>query len=94
MRNTIVKCPHCGAEYLAGEILYPETIVGEPEGVIRDPLNKILYNEWRKDSEPIDFESYTCDFCDRPFIVEVETVLKTRKKEEELDFSQLSTKLI
>lgn len=90
-----ITCPHCGYQYLPSEILYPDNVIGKvkPESIIRDPLGKILYFEYREYSEPKSEESYTCDGCNKSFTVEVSTVYKIQKKSEELDFSELETTL-
>lgn len=43
--RTIIKCPHCGAEYLPGEVLYSDNVVGNPKNVIRDALGHIIYED-------------------------------------------------
>lgn len=43
-KPTVIKCPHCGAEYLPSEIFMPEDILGgAPKNLIKDPLGKVLY---------------------------------------------------
>lgn len=41
----IIKCPHCGAEYLASEIFVPGELEGNAKSVIKDALNRIIYVE-------------------------------------------------
>lgn len=89
----VIKCPYCQAEYLPGEIFYPDNAIGQPDEVIRDPLGKILYESYREDSEPLAEETYFCDQCGRQFIVELETKFKVKQQKEELDFSDLSVNL-
>lgn len=86
-KKWIIKCPHCGAEYLASEIFMPGELVGKSETVIRDALGKVLYVEWEEDCEPGQVEHYVCDNCDKPFIVEPVLTFKVRKEDETLDFS-------
>lgn len=89
----VLKCPHCGAEFLPGEIFYPDNVIGYSMNIIRDPLNKIIYEEYKEGREPFAEEEFWCPFCDKPFIAEVELKFSTRPQEEELDFSDTTVKL-
>lgn len=82
----IIKCPHCGYEYLIDEIFMPSDLMGKSTGIIRDALGKILYSEYKE--EPIMTQSYICDHCNRQFVVEATLTLKEKEEEEEKDFSQ------
>jgi len=92
--NWVVKCPHCGAEYHLTEIAMPGELLGTPKtnGIIKDPLGKILYIDWEE--APITTFDYTCDNCDKDFVVEVSLVAKAKLKAEEEDFSNLETSLL
>ena len=37
----VIKCPHCGREYLPVEIFYPTSFFGKPTNVYRDEQGKI-----------------------------------------------------
>ena len=89
----IIACPHCGYEYLPGEIFYPNNVIGQPVNIIRDALGKILYEEYIPGKEQTAEEQYYCDSCGKPFIVEIDLHYKTRKETEELDFSDTSATL-
>lgn len=91
--KTVIKCPHCGYEYLPCEIFYPDNVLGKSDNVIRDPLGKIIYEDYKEDCEPLAEETFICENCNKPFIAEVELKVKTRAQEEELDFSNLTTSL-
>lgn len=82
-----ITCPHCGMQYLPGEIFMPGDLLGKSTTIIRDALGKILYVEYAEDEEPKLFEKYYCDQCDKPFIVEPVVTYKVSKEAEELDFS-------
>ena len=92
----VITCPHCGWEYLPAEVVYPTQVVGQPiaKTIIRDPLGKILFYEWRENDTPLSEESFICDNCNRPFIVEIDPIFKTKKQEEALDFSTSYASLI
>ena len=83
----IIKCPHCGYNYVPAEIKMPGDFLGKPESVVRDALGKILFHEYPEDNEPGMLESYICDNCEKSFIVEPIITYKVRKEAEELDFS-------
>lgn len=90
----VIKCPHCGWEYLPGEVLYPETIVGVPtNSIVRDPLGHILYEEYKEDGEPQTEDVYICDNCNKPFIISFDINYSTKPQEEILDFSDTSISL-
>lgn len=86
--RTIIKCPHCGWEYLPGEVLYPRSVLGQPNNIIRDGLGHIIYEDYREGEEPEATEEYTCDNCNKPFVVEVSLNVKATEQVEELDFSE------
>lgn len=90
----IITCPHCGAQYVASEIFMPGDLEGKTETVIKDALNKVIYQEYEEDSEPCQAEHYVCDHCNKPFIVEPTISFKVRKEEEQLDFSEQSVSLL
>lgn len=90
----IIKCPHCGWEYLPGEIYLPDEVTGYPENVIRDVLGKILYVEYKEDREPDTTEHFICENCNKQFAVEVTTTYKSRFEDPEIDFSNQFTSLI
>lgn len=90
----VIKCPYCGYEFLPGEVLYPESIIGQPRNIIRDATGKIIYEEYKDDEAPAAEETYICDECGREFVIEIETKYKTRAQDETIDFTSDSTSLI
>ena len=86
-KSAIIKCPGCGAEYLSGEIYMPSALTGHPEDVIRDSLGKIIYEDYRAGLEPSLVESFTCEYCDKPFVIEAVISYKTKEEAPENDFS-------
>lgn len=89
----VITCPHCKWTYLPGEILYGDNVVGVPTQIVRDALGHVIYEEYKKDCEPLAEEKYYCDNCGKPFIVEYELSVKTKPEEQMLDFTDLTTKL-
>ena len=81
------KCPHCGAQYLAGEVYMPGALIGYPDDVVRDSLGRILYEDYQQGREPNMIEHCTCEYCNKPFIVEATITYKTMTEEPEKDFS-------
>ena len=63
----VIKCPHCGREYLPVEIFYPASFFGKPTTVYRDEQGKIE----NISGDDMDLsETYICDDCRTLFKVE------------------------
>ena len=87
-KTPVIRCPHCGAEYLPGEIYMPGALIGQPDEVIKDSLGKILYEDYTTEArEPNMTEHFICEYCDKPFIIEATTTYKTREEAPERDFT-------
>lgn len=86
-KKTIIKCPHCNAEYLAGEIFMPGAIIGQPKEVVKDSLGKIIYVEYSEGEEPDMIEHFTCEYCNKPFIAEATVTYKHLLEVPEKDFT-------
>ena len=94
-KTPIIKCIHCGAEYLPGEIYMPNALVGQPDDIVKDSLGRILYEDYStEDREPNTEEHFTCEFCDKPFIIEATVTYKTKEEAPEADFTQQYVSLI
>lgn len=63
----IIKCPVCEAEYLPGEIFYPNAFLGQPKDIEKDYLGKIIYS---RDGEQNLVENFVCDKCNTKFTIE------------------------
>ncbi len=90
----VIKCPHCGHEYVPAEIFMPGELVGVPGQIVRDALGKIIYQEYDDEDLPAQVEHYVCDECGKPFVVEPVITYKVRKEDEAVDFSDLSSSLL
>lgn len=90
----VITCPHCGAQYAPAEIFMPGDLIGKPETVIRDALNKIIYQDFDEEDEPCSAEHYICDHCGKAFVVEPVVSYKVKKEDESLDFSEQSVSLL
>lgn len=86
-KTPIITCKHCGAQYLPGEIYMPGAFIGKPEDIVKDSLGRILYEDYQVDNEPDMIEHYTCDFCNKPFIIEATITYKTSVEAPERDFT-------
>ena len=93
-KTPILKCPHCGAQYLPGELYMPGALIGQPEDIVKDSLGKILYEDYTEDNEPNMIEHFICDYCDKPFVVEATITYKTMAEEPERDFQSQYVSLI
>jgi hypothetical protein len=86
-KSPIIKCSHCGAEYLPGEIYLPGSFIGHPDDIVKDSLGRILYEDYlSEDHEPNMVEQYICDYCNNPFIIEAVITYKTKEEAPERDF--------
>lgn len=93
-KGTVITCPHCGYEYLPGEIFYAEALVGRPTDIVRDVLGKILYYEYKPDYELDPVEHYICDGCGKSFVIEANTTYKAKQEQAELDFTDSFSSLL
>lgn len=90
----IIRCPHCGYEYIPCEIFMPGDHIGNTSTVVRDALGKILYTEYDEGYEPNQAATFCCEGCGHEFIVETTTTYKAKVQEEELDFSESESSLL
>ena len=87
-KTPVIRCPHCGSEYLPGEIYMPGSLIGHPDEVIRDSLGKIIYEDYSIDSHKPDLiEHFICEHCEKPFIIEATVTYKTKEEAPENDFT-------
>jgi hypothetical protein len=94
-KSALIKCPHCGAEYLPGEVYMPGSLVGQPDEIVKDSLGKIIYEDYyTPEREPDTIEHFTCEYCYKPFIVEAVVTYKTREEAPEADFKNQYVSLI
>lgn len=94
-KSAIIKCPHCGAEYLPGELYHLGSLIGQPTDIVKDSFGRILYEDYEPATkEPDMAEHYTCDYCDKPFIVEATVTYKSMTEAPEKDFSTQYVSLI
>ena len=94
-RKTVsFKCPYCGAQYLPAEIFMPEAFIGRPDDLVKDSFGKIVYEDYQEGKEPDMIEHYICDYCDKPFVVEVSITYKTMAEEPERDFKNQYVSLL
>ena len=94
-KSAIISCPHCKAEYLPGEIYMPNSIIGQPDEVVKDSFGKIIYEDYyTPEREPALTESFTCEYCDKPFIIEAVVSYKTMTEAPEKDFKNQYVSLL
>jgi DNA-directed RNA polymerase subunit RPC12/RpoP len=87
-KTPVIRCPHCNAEYLPGEIFIPGSLIGQPDEVIRDSFGKIIYEDYFTDDRtPTLEEHFVCEYCEKPFVIEATVTYKTREEAPEKDFS-------
>ena len=93
-KTPVISCPHCGAQYLPAEIYMPGAILGRPDDLVKDALGKIIYEDYKEGQEPDMIEHFTCEFCNKPFVVEATITYKSMEEEPEKDFSSPYVSLI
>ena len=94
-KSPVIRCPHCGAEYLPGEIYMPGSLIGQPDEVVKDSLGKIIYEDYYSEMrEPNMMEHFTCDYCDKPFVIEATITYKSREEAPEADFTSQYVNLL
>lgn len=94
-KTPVIKCPHCGTEYLPGEIYMPGSLIGQPDEIVKDSLGKIIYEDYEpEDRAPSMIEHFTCESCDKPFIVEATVTYKVKEEAPERDFSSQYVSLL
>lgn len=73
-KKTTIRCPHCGTEYLPGEIYLPKAFLGQPTDIIRDHQGNILgFQGYDMNTT----EEFICDKCDKKFSVDASVSFKT-----------------
>ena len=73
-KKNAIRCPHCGREYLPGEIFYPKDFLGQPKNVINDHEGNVI------DYEGSDMnlkETFVCESCNTNFEVDATITFKT-----------------
>lgn len=81
-KTTIIKCPHCGCEYLPCEIFLPKDFLGTSRNVVKDDEGKILsFDKASMDTH----EEYICDKCGKLFKVDAKVEFTTSKEAVDFD---------
>lgn len=60
----IIKCSHCGAEYIPSEIFYSDDFLESDVHVLKDKHGRIQHINC-KDADL--YETYCCDICGKTF---------------------------
>lgn len=89
-KKTAIRCPHCGTEYLPGEIYLPDSFTGQPTQIIKDEKGEVLGFEGNDMNTT---EIYTCDVCGQPFKVEAIVTFKTEKIIDDFGSEVVTTKI-
>ena len=93
-KSAIIKCPHCGAEYLPSEIYMPGAALGRPEDIVKDSFGRILYEDYQEGKEPDMLEHFICDYCEKPFVVEATITYRSFEEAPERDFQSQYVNLL
>ncbi len=73
----VIRCCHCGAEYLPAEIFLPNEFFGRPRTIEKD-LNGKIINYFG--SNMCTTETYICDYCNRKFKIDANVKFFTDSK--------------
>ena len=93
-KTPTIKCPHCGCEYLPGEIYMPGSLIGQPEEVVKDSFGKIIYEDYIETKKPDMIEHYICDNCEKPFVIEATVTYRAKEEAPENDFKSQYVSLL
>ena len=74
----IIKCPHCGAEYIPSEIFIPSDFLPKCKDVTRDNRGILVAGHVNNMNC---HEEYTCDYCGHRFAIDAEVNFKTSATE-------------
>lgn len=89
MKNIkIIKCPHCGAEYLPEEIFYPDSVFNKKLNIIKDEEGKIVDYDAINSFNLV--EEFECEYCGSTFEVEGKVTFST-KLMNKIDFEEETT---
>lgn len=89
-KGILIRCPHCGAEYLPAEIFYPKHFLGNPKDIEKSRSGEINYYSG---SNMCFSEEYMCDVCNTTFSARAQVCFVVRKIEEKSFSSDYKTKL-
>lgn len=87
--KNVIKCPHCGAEYLPAEIFLPDSFLGKPNTIQRDSENHIE-SFFGNDMDLK--EEYRCDYCNKKFTVTANVKFNTASESKYIE-EEYKTKL-
>lgn len=87
----VIKCPHCGYEYLPSEIYYANDFLGSPKNIIKDDDGTITY--FGGESMNLE-EEYVCDNCDHKFKIVANVSFDAEEVKEEDNWEDSSTTII
>ncbi len=63
MKENIIKCPYCDAEYFPAELFYQDDLLGRPIDIEKSHFGEILYSSGKS---PDLTTTYICDYCGKP----------------------------
>lgn len=93
-KRTTIRCPHCGCEYLPGEIYLPNEFLGQPKDICRDEKGNVLLF---KGNDMNTAETFYCYECNKSFAVNATVTFKTTPlvdmfEEDDKEFGDLINK--
>ena len=73
-KDTIIKCPVCGAEYLPSEIFFPNDLIGKQTEIVKDERGKVLHYD---DCDLCLEQEFVCEHCGNRFITKATVSYQT-----------------
>ena len=89
-RDNLIRCPHCGAEYLPAEIFYPKYFLGMPKNIEKSATGIINFYDG---TNMCLCEEYMCDKCNTTFMVKASVSFNVKKVEGKSFNGDYKTKL-
>ena len=89
-KEILIRCPHCGTEYLPAEIFYPNHFLGKPSNIEKTSCGKVEFYDGQNMNL---LEEYLCDKCNTTFAVRAQVTFSSRIIEEKSFSKPYKTKI-
>lgn len=84
-KTNYIRCPNCGAEYMAAEIYLPDSFLGKPSFIDKEHNTGKIKDFFGPDMDLR--EKYICDYCNAKFRIDTSVKFFTKELSEE-DFNK------
>jgi acetone carboxylase gamma subunit len=83
----VIRCCHCGHEYMPSEIFMPEAFFGKQKNIFRSVDGQI---EFYDGTDPDFVETYICDNCGTPLDIEARISFKVEEHKDDFEEEYVS----